>query len=139
MAFDKDKFVTDFTDKGMEESQAQLLAANQADILLQLASKQDVASMQGSFASERKGLRRDMDGKITVAAHAMRREMSEQTQKTRQLIDDVQTDVKRTEARLDGTLKRGFAVVNAKFNVLALSNTAVVLSVIGFMYFLMRG
>lgn len=69
----------------------------------------------------------------------MRRELNEQVQKTRFLIDDVQSDVKKTEARLEGLLRLGFASVNYKFNVLAFSNTAVIITVVVFMYFLMRG
>jgi hypothetical protein len=39
MPFDKGKFVSDFTESGMEEAQAELLAENQAVMLGQLASK----------------------------------------------------------------------------------------------------
>jgi hypothetical protein len=68
----------------------------------------------------------------------MRREVNEQVQKTRLLIDDVQGDARKTEARLEGALKQGFAAVNHRFNVLAASNTAVIVMVMVFMYLLMR-
>ncbi len=135
MPFDKGKFVSDFTDSGMEEAQAELLADNQASLLGQLAEKQDIAELQEKLSAER----RVLDEKISDAADIMRREVNDQTQKTRLLIDDVQSDVKKTEARLEGLVRSGFAMVNSKFNVLALSNTAVIISVIGFMYFLMQG
>ena len=69
----------------------------------------------------------------------LRRDMNEQTQKTRLLIDDVQVDVRRTEARIEGALKAGFAAINHRFTMLALSNTTVIVMVIGFMVFLFRG
>jgi hypothetical protein len=50
----------------------------------------------------------------------------------------VQGDARKTEARLEGALKQGFASVNHRFNVLAASNTAVIVMVMVFMYLLMR-
>ncbi len=135
MPFDKGKFVTDFIDRGMQEAQAELLADNQVGLLGQLAEKQNIAGLQEKFTVER----RLLDKKISDAADIMRREVNDQTQKTRLLIDDVQTDVRKTEARLEGVVKSGFSMVNSKFNVLTISNTVVVLAVIFFMYFLMQG
>ena len=57
------------------------------------------------------------DGKIDDATSAVRREVNEQIQKTRLLIDDVQIDVRKTEAHLeadargDGVPSDGDAVV----------------------------
>ena len=72
MAFDKDKFISDFTQSGMEEAQAELLADKQADMFGQFSTKQDLAEL--------------------------RRDMNEQPQKTRLLLDDVQSDMKQAEA-----------------------------------------
>jgi hypothetical protein len=138
MPFDKGKFVSDFTASGMEEAQAELLAKNQADMLGELASKQDIADLQNGFQADQTDLRQEFDDKISEASDAMRREVNEQVQKTRLLIDDVQCDARKTEARLEGVLKQGFAAVNHRFNVLAASNTAVIVMVMVFMYLLMR-
>ncbi len=43
MAFDKGKFISDFTQSGMEEAQAELLADKQADMFRQFSTKQDLA------------------------------------------------------------------------------------------------
>lgn len=139
MPFDKGKFVSDFTESGMEEAQAELLAENQASMLGQLPTKQDLADLKSGFEADQAGLSREIDGRILDAANAVRREVSEQIQRTRLLIDDVQTDVKQTEARLEGVMKSGFAAMDHKFNVLAFSNTAVVIAVMLFMAFLFRG
>ena len=64
--------------------------------------------------------------------------MNEQTQLTRGLIDDVQKDVRRAEAKLEWRIKTGFVMVNHKVNVPALTNTSVIIDVMGFMYFLFR-
>ena len=113
MAFDKGKFISDFTQSGMEEAQAELLADKQADKFGQYSTKQDLA--------------------------VLRRDMNEQTQKTRLLLDDVRGDVRKTEARLEGALKTGFASINHRFNMLAIGNTTVIVVIIGFMVFLFRG
>lgn len=113
MAFDKSKFISDFTQSGMEEAQAELLADKQADMFGQFATKQDLVT-----------LRLDID---------------EQTQKTRFLLDDVRGDVRKTEARLEGALKTGFGVINQRFNLLVVSNTAVIMMAFAFMAFLFRG
>ena len=117
----------------MEEAQADLLFDNQTKLFDHVPSKKDLADMQTSIQVQQTNLRHEIDGKIDEASNAMRRELNEQVQKTHFLIDDVQSDVKKTEARL------GFASVNYKFNVLAFSNTAVIITVVVFMYFLMRG
>lgn len=127
MAFDPRKFVTAVKATGMQESQAELLAATQIDILGYVVSREDM-----------KTLRLEMDEKLVSASQDMRREVNEQTQKTRLLIDDVQVDVKKAEARLDGALKTGFSSMNHKFNVLAVSNTIIILAVMGFMFFMLR-
>jgi len=139
MAFDKGKFVSEFTESGMEEAQAELLAENQANMFGRLASKQDLADMQTGLAAEQAGLRQEIDGKINEASNAVRREVSLQIQKTRLLIDDVQTDVRKTEAHLEGVMKKGFTTMDNKFNTLAYSNTAVIIFVIGLMAYLFRG
>ena len=113
MAFDKGKFISDFTQSGMEEAHAELLADKQADMFGQFSTKQDLA--------------------------ALRRDMNEQTQKTRLLLDDVRGDVGKTEARLESMLKTGFAAVNHRFNMLAIGNTTVIVAIIGFVVFLFRG
>jgi len=113
MAFDKGKFIYDFTQSGMEEAQAELLADKQADMFGQFSTKQDLAEL--------------------------RRDMNEQTQKTRLLLDDVQSDMKQAEAKLEWRLNQGFAMISRKFNVLVVSNTTVIVSVIGFVVFLFRG
>jgi SMC interacting uncharacterized protein involved in chromosome segregation len=136
--FDKGKFISDFTDSGMEEAQAELLAENQADLMGQLPSKADISSMQSGFEAEQAGLRRELDGKITAATDKLRREVNEQIQKTRLLIDDVQVDVRKTEAHLEGVMKTGFATMDRKFNIIAYSNTAAVVSAMVFMAFLFR-
>ena len=128
MAFDPNKFVTAVTGHGMQEAQAELLAQTQVDLIGYVASREDV-----------KNLRLELDEKLVKASQDMRREVNLQTQKTRLLIDDVQVDVKKAEARLEGALKTGFATVNYKFNLLAVSNTTVILAVMGFMFFLLRG
>ena len=69
----------------------------------------------------------------------MRREVNEQIQKTRLLIDDVQIDVRKTEAHLEGVMKTGFQTIDRKFSVLAVSNTTIILAGMGFMAFLFRG
>ena len=46
MTFDKRKFISDFTQSGMEEAQAELLADNQADMLGQLSTKQDLTELR---------------------------------------------------------------------------------------------
>ena len=138
MPFDKGKFISDFTDSGMEEAQAELLAENQADLMGQLPSKADISSMQSGFEAEQAGLRRELDGKITAATDKLRREVNEQIQKTRLLIDDVQVDVRKTEAHLEGGMKTGFATMDRKFNIIAYSNTAAVVSAMVFMAFLFR-
>lgn len=112
MAFDKGKFIADFTQSGMEEAQAELLADKQADMFGEFSTKQDLA--------------------------VLRRDMNEQTQKTRLLLDDVRGDVRKTEARIEGALKTGFAAVNHRFNMLAIGNTTVIVAVIGFLVFLFR-
>ena len=43
MAFDKGKFISDFTQSGMEEAQAELLADKQADMFGQFSTKQNLA------------------------------------------------------------------------------------------------
>ena len=68
----------------------------------------------------------------------LRRDMNEQTQKTRRLLDDVRGDVRKTEAHIEGALKIGFAAVNHRFNMLAIGNTTVIVAVIGFLVFLFR-
>ena len=113
MTFDKTKFLSDAAQSGMEETQAELLANNQADIVDKMVSQQDL-----------EGLRRDMN---------------EQTQKTRLLIDDVHRDMRRSEAKLEWRINQGFEMVSHKFNALVVSNTAVILMVIGFMVYLFRG
>ena len=112
MAFDKGKFIADFTQSGMEEAQAELLADKKADMFREFSTKQDLA--------------------------VLRRDMNEQTQKTRLLLDDVRGDVRKTEARIEGALKTGFAAVNHRFNMLAIGNTTVIVAVIGFLVFLFR-
>ena len=112
MAFDKSKFISDFTQSGMEEAQAELLADKQADMFGEFSTKQDLA--------------------------VLRRDMNEQTQKTRLLLDDVRGDVRKTEARIEGALKTGFAAVNHRFNMLAIGNTTVIIAVICFLVFLFR-
>lgn len=139
MPFDKDKFVSDFTASGMEEAQAELLATKQAGLVSQLPSKQDLAALRSSFEAEQAGLRREIDTKIVEAASAVRREVSEQIQKTRLLIDDVQTDIRKSEARLEGLMKSGFTAMDYRFNVLAVSNMLVIVFVMAFMAFLFRG
>ena len=113
MAFDQGKFISDFTQSGMEEAQAELLADKQADMFGQFSTKQDLAEL--------------------------RRDMNEQTQKTRLLLNDVQSDMKQAEAKLEWRLNQGFAMISRKFNVLVVSNTTVIVSVIGFVVFLFRG
>ncbi len=108
MAFDKGKFIADFTQSGMEEAQAELLADKQADVFGEFSTKQDLA--------------------------VLRRDMNEQTQKTRLLLGDV----RKTEARIEGALKTGLAAVNHRFNMLAIGNTTVIVAVIGFLVFLFR-
>lgn len=139
MPFDKGKFVSDLTESGMEEAQAELLAENQAVMLGQLASKQDLEDMRTGFLAEQVGLSHEIDGKIDEATSAVRREVNEQIQKTRLLIDDVQIDVRKTEAHLEGVMKTGFQTIDRKFSVLAVSNTTIILAVMGFMAFLFRG
>ena len=112
MAFDKGKFIADFTQSGMEEAQAELLADKQADMFGEFSTKQDLG--------------------------VLRRDMNEQTQKTRLLLDDVRGDVRKTEARIEGALKTGFAAVNHRFNMLAIGNTTVIVAVIGFLVFLFQ-
>ena len=136
MPFDKGKFVSEFTASGMEEAQAELLAESQANMLGQLPSKQDLVNLETGFKAEQADLRREFDGKINNATDTLRREVNDQTQKTRLLIDDVHSDIRKTEARLHGALKAGFAVVNSKFNVLAISYTIVILAVMAFMAFM---
>ena len=109
MAFDKGKFISDFTQSGMEEAQAELLADRQADMFGQFATKQDLATL--------------------------RRDINEQTQKTRLLLDDVRVDARKTEARLEGALKVGFAAINQRFSLLVVSNTAVIMMAFAFMAF----
>lgn len=139
MAFKKSEFISDAMKAGMEEAQADLLFDNQTKLFDHVPSKKDLTDMQTSIQVQQTNLRHEIDGKIDEASNAMRRELNEQVQKTRFLIDDVQSDVKKTEARLEGLLRLGFASVNYKFNVLAFSNTAVIITVVVFMYFLMRG
>ena len=112
MAFDKGKFIADFTQSGMEEAPAELLADKQADMFGEFSTKQDLA--------------------------VLRHDMNEQTQKTRLLLDDVRGDVRKTEALIEGALKTGFAAVNHRFNMLAIGNTTVIVAVIGFLVFLFR-
>ena len=138
MPFDKGKFISDFTESGMEEAQAELLAENQAKLMGQLPSKADIAAMQSGFEAEQAGLRDELDSKIANATSTLRREVNEQVQKTRLLIDDVQVDVRKTEAHLEVVMKTGFATMDRKFNMLAFSNTAVVVFAMLFMAFLFR-
>jgi len=143
MAFDKKQFASDMADSGMEEMQAELLgdklSDNQDAMLSQVASKQDITDLRGGFGSDHASLRVELDGRIVSATNELRREFSEQTQKTRLQIDDMQGGIRQAEARLEWRLKDGFGSVNHKFNMLTLSNTAVVLAVMGFMFFLLRG
>ena len=120
-------------------SQAEMLAVNQGHLLDTLPSKRDLANIQSGFEAGQTGLRTELESHLLHATDKLRREVNNQTQKTRLQIDDVQGDVRKTEARLEGLLRVGFGSVNYKFNVLAFSNTAVVLAVIAFMYFLIRG
>ena len=57
----------------------------------------------------------------------------------RLLIDDVRGDVRKTEARIEGVLKGSFATINHRFTMLALSNTTVIVVVIGFVVYLSQG
>ena len=139
MAFDKGKFISDFTQSGMEEAQAELLANKQADMFGQFSTKQDLAALHSGLQDEQESLRRELDSKIGDAKDQLRREANEQAQKTRLLLDDVRGDVRKTEARIEGALKTGFAAINHRFNVLVVSNTTVIVAVIGFVVFLFRG
>jgi hypothetical protein len=127
MPFDKGKFISDFADSGMAEAQAELLAESQADMFNHMLSRQDL-----------EGLRREMGERIDDSNISIRREMREESRKTRLVVDDVHGEVRRSEARLEGSLKAGFAGVNHRFNVLALSNTTVILAVIACMAYLFR-
>lgn len=137
--FDKGKFVSYITASGMAEAQAELLAENQANMFQSLASKQDIADMNNGLKAEHIGLRQELDAKIIEATNMVRREVNDQIQSTRLLIDDVQADVRKSEARLEGAMKNGFAAMDHKFNVLAVSNMAVIIAVMVFMAFLFRG
>lgn len=127
MPFDKGKFISDFTNTGMQEAQAELLAESQADMFNRMLSRQDL-----------EGLKREVGTKIDDSNISIRRETSEESRKTRLVIDDVHGEVRRSEARLEASLKAGFASVNHRFNVLALSNTTVILAVIACMAYLFR-
>lgn len=139
MPFDKGKFISDFTKSGMEEAQAELLDENQADMMGQFPTKQDLAALQSGFQNEQASFRDELDSKIANATAALRREVNEQIQKTRLLIDDVQVDVRKTEAHLEGVMKTGFGTMDRKFNLIAFCNMAVVISAMVFMAVLFRG
>ena len=128
MPFDKGKFISDFTGSGMEEGQAELLAENQASLFNQMVSRQDL-----------EGLKQEMTEKMDASAKNLRREISEDGRKTRLLIDDVQRDVIRAEAKLEWRIKEGFETTDTRFNMLMVSNTLVTLTVIVFMFMLFRG
>lgn len=139
MRFDKKKLVADYAGTGMEEAQAELLAENQASMYEQLSTKKDLTDLQNGFRAEQMSLREEFDAKLSDATTALRREVNEQIQKTRLLIDDVQIDVRKTEAHLEGVMKTGFMGMDKKFNLLAFSNTAVVIFLTLSMAFLFRG
>jgi hypothetical protein len=139
MSFDKKKLVADYADSGMEEAQAELLAENQVSMYEQLSTKKDLTDLQNGFRAEQTSLREEFDAKLSDATTALRREVNEQIQKTRLLIDDVQIDVRKTEAHLEGVMKTGFMGMDKKFNLLAFSNTVVVIFLTLFMAFLFRG
>jgi hypothetical protein len=139
MSFDKKKLVADYAGSGMEEAQAELLAENQVSMYEQLSTKKDLTDLQNGFRAEQTSLREEFDAKLSDATTALRREVNEQIQKTRLLIDDVQIDVRKTEAHLEGVMKTGFMGMDKKFNLLAFSNTVVVIFLTLFMAFLFRG
>ena len=113
MIFDKSKFLSDAALSGMAEAQAELLASNHEAMFVGMVSSKDL-----------EGLRRDMN---------------EQTKKTRLLIDDVHRDMRRSDANLEWRINQGFDMVSRKFKALVVSNTAVILAVISFMVYLFRG
>ena len=123
MPIDKDKSGSETTESGLEEAQGAYSAPSASAPV----NRQDF-----------EGLRHELDGRIVDVGVDLHREMNEQKQLTRGLIDDVQKDVRCAEAKLEWRIKTGFAMVNHKFNVLALSNTSVIIAVMGFMYFLFR-
>ena len=119
MPFDKDKFISQATVGGMNESQATFLA--------------DQMGMQSLGQADLEGLERKLRSEFGILIGELRSEVEYGATLTRVQVDDLGKDFIRMEARVEGHLKTSFTSLQRTLYASSAFNTLTTLSAVTFL------
>ena len=119
MPFDKDKFISQATVGGMNESQATFLA--------------DQMGMQSLGQADLECLERKLRSEFGILIGELRSELEHGATLTRVQVDDLGKDFIRMEARVEGHLKTSFTSLQRTLYASSAFNTLTTLSAVTFL------